>query len=526
MTQTTPLIATTNRSAVLARLESKPFDLIVVGGGATGLGVALDAALRGRSVALLEAHDFAKGTSSRATKLVHGGVRYLAQGRISLVRESLRERSILLRNAPSLVHPLAFVAPAYRAWEIPFHAAGLAAYDALAGRQGLGATRVLTRGQLQQRSPGVRSEGLKGGVEYWDAQFDDAGLAIALARAAAAQGAAVLNYCSVLQLLHADGKLVGVVAQDAETGHRLTISSRCVINATGVWTDALRQLDAGLLQRPIRNLIRASRGTHIVVDRSFFPSDRALLVPRTADGRVLFAVPWLGKVLLGTTDVASTNLDLEPSPSAQEIDYLLAEASRYLQMQPGRSHIRSAWAGLRPLVDPSATHAGATTQPMATRRISREHTIELSPSGLVSVAGGKWTTYRAMAEDVLNTCFSKGLLAGSMPCTTQDFALDGFAQWAEVECEPVSSLSPEEDALLRQGGLTETAIRLAARLAYARIVEDVLTRRSRLLFLDAVLAARVAPVVAHVLQSETGVSPRLEEFLELAQGYNVCKTPQ
>lgn len=526
MTKTTPLIATTDRSAVLARLEFKPFDLIVVGGGATGLGVALDAVLRGRSVALLEAHDFAKGTSSRATKLVHGGVRYLAQGRISLVRESLRERSILLRNAPSLVHPLAFVAPAYRAWEIPFHAAGLAAYDALAGKQGLGTTRVLTRGQLQQRLPGVRSAGLKGGVEYWDAQFDDAGLAIALARAAAAQGAAVLNYCSVVELLHSDGKLAGVVAQDAETGRRLTISSRCVINATGVWTDTLRQLDAGLSQRPVKNLIRASRGTHIVVDRSFFPSDRALLVPRTADGRVLFAVPWLGKVLLGTTDVASTSLDLEPSPSTQEIDYLLAEAGRYLQKQPGRQHIRSAWAGLRPLVDPSAAHAGATTQPMATRSISREHTIEVSPSGLVSVAGGKWTTYRAMAEDVLNICFSKGLLAGPMPCTTQDFVLDGYAKWAEAECDPVLSLSQEEDALLRQGGLTETAIRLAARLAYARSVEDVLARRSRLLFLDAVLAARIAPVAARVLQSETGVLPRLDEFLELAESYNVGKTPQ
>ncbi|WP_397476218.1 glycerol-3-phosphate dehydrogenase/oxidase [Pusillimonas sp.] len=512
-----------DRAATLDRVTSEYFDLVVVGGGATGLGVALDAVLRGLSVALLESHDIAKGTSSRATKLVHGGVRYLAQGRIGLVRESLRERTALLRNAPGLVRPLAFVAPSYRTWETPFHAAGLAIYDLLAGSDGLGATRVLSRRQVEARLPGVRAAGLKGGVEYWDAQFDDARLAVTLARAAAAHGAAVLNYCPVAELVHTNGKIAGVVANDAETGARLMLRTGCVVNATGVWADSLRRLDADALKRPVTNLIRASRGAHLVVDRSFFPSERALLVPRTADGRVLFVLPWLGKVLLGTTDIASTALDFEPCPEDQEIDYILGEASRYLQAPPARRDVRSAWAGLRPLVAPSGRRDGDQAPPIATRRISREHTIETSPSGLVSVAGGKWTTYRAMAQDVLEHCFSKGLLPAANACTTRDFSLEDAAtpSWSEFRRRHAPG-SGEDDAILLEAGLNEAMVRFSARHEFARKVEDVLARRSRLLFLDAARAADVAPVVARILQSETGVSPDLAAFVQLARQYNVA----
>jgi len=500
---------------MLDRLGEGPFDLVVAGGGATGLGVALDAALRGLKVALLESHDFAKGTSSRATKLVHGGVRYLAQGRVGLVRESLRERSALLHNAPELVRPLPFVVPAYHLWEIPFYTAGLSLYDVLAGRDGLGATRVLSRRQTEQRLTGVCMKGLVGGIEYWDAQFDDARLAVALARAAEAAGAVVLNYVRVAGLVHERDRVAGVRAQDIETGRSFVLRSTCVVNATGVWSDELRRLDARASERAVQNLIRASRGTHLVVDRSFFPSDRALLVPHTADGRVLFAVPWLGKVLLGTTDVATDELALEPCPDDAEIDYILREAGRYLQMRPERKDVRSAWAGLRPLVDPAAE--GAAAGPVATRRISREHTIEISAAGLVTVAGGKWTTYRAMAQDALEACARAGLLAALPPCRTRDFILTAPAG---PQAEPASEPQRSDD-VLGSAGLTPAMIRHAARHEYARKVEDVLARRSRLLFLDAALAAQAAPDAARILQSETGVDAGLDDFLLLARRYGL-----
>lgn len=530
------------RAATLARLRAEQFDIVVVGGGATGLGIALDAALRGLSVALLEAHDFAKGTSSRATKLIHGGVRYLAQGRVGLVRESLRERTALLRNAPGLVKPLPFVMPAYRSWEIPFYGAGLAIYDLLAGHDGLGHTRVLGRHKVRQCLPGVRTDGLKGGVQYWDAQFDDARLAIVLARAADARGAAMANYCSVKNLVYRQDKVCGVTVQDAETGDMFTIKAQCVINAAGVWVDALRCSDAAASNTPESHLIRASRGTHLVVDRRFFPSEHALLIPRTSDERVLFAVPWLGKVLLGTTDVESVSLDKEPRPDLAEIHYILEEIRRYLHDPPQFHDICSAWAGLRPLVNVSALR-GYETTPSATRNVSREHFIEVSRSGLVSVAGGKWTTYRAMAQDVIDTCRKRGLIRPCPSTSTLEFAFEATVSppWpgsgpASVPERPGAGpgdatgvypdtghkVPADEEVMLEDAGLSIEAIHFAARFEYARTVEDVLARRSRLLFLDARAASRLAPVVALELQKLTGVSPKLSEFLELAKQYDVA----
>lgn len=509
--------AKTDRASMRSHLGDGPFDLVVAGGGATGLGVALDAVLRGLKVALFESHDFAKGTSSRATKLVHGGVRYLAQGRIGLVRESLRERSRLLHNAPRLVHPLPFIVPAYRFWELPFYASGLALYDQLAGRDGLGPTRLLGRRQTGDRLPGLRRQGLKGGVEYWDAQFDDAGLAVALAKTAAGHGALMFNYFPVTALVHEQGKIAGVVARDTETGNSVCVRARCVINATGVWVDAFRREDAKITGRPVRNLIRASRGTHVVVDWEFFPSDRALLVPRTSDGRVLFALPWQGKVMLGTTDIATDDLALDPCPDAGEIDYILHEAGRYLQTPPARRDIKSAWAGLRPLVDPAGLAGqAASSRRMTTKQISREHTIEISASGLVTVAGGKWTTYRAMAQDALESCARAGLLTRLPPCVTQAFALDDGRDGAAARAEV--SVSAEENQL-QAAGLSSAMVLNAARCDYALTVEDVLARRSRLLFLDAARAAQVAPCVARILQAETGSDVRLDDFLELAARY-------
>lgn len=517
---------TTERSRLIATLAGlDAVDMVVIGGGATGLGVALDAALRGLSVVLLESHDFAKGTSSRATKLVHGGVRYLAQGNMALVREALHERTILLRNAPHLARPLPFVMPGYKCWETPFYGVGLKVYDALAGKAGLGSTEFLGATQTRRCIPGVRAQGLKGGVKYWDGQFDDARLALALARTAAAQGALLINYCPVTGLIHDQQKVAGVQCRDTETGAVYTIKARCVVNATGVWVDGIRQMDGDAGGRATQAMVAPSQGVHLVVDREFFPGEHALLVPKTQDGRVLFAVPWLGKVILGTTDTPSANLDPEPQAFAQEVDFILGEAAKYLERAPGRQDVRSIWVGLRPLVRPP-DNEGAST-----KKISREHTVLSSPSGLVTVTGGKWTTYRAMAEDVLEKCVEAGLLDRLPPSETAGFALvggqGGQARSAMAappgleaygsEAAFVQSL-PGSDVLLADG-LTEAMLRFAARHEYARKVEDMLARRSRLLFLDARLAEELAPRVAEIMHEETGVDPGLEDFIALARRY-------
>jgi glycerol-3-phosphate dehydrogenase len=498
----------------------------VVGGGATGLGVALDAAARGLSVVLLESHDFAKGTSSRATKLVHGGVRYLAQGNIGLVREALLERTTLLKNAPHLAQPLPFVMPSYRRWETPFYGLGLKMYDALAGSAGLGSTQFLSRSQTLAALPTARPDGLKGGVKYWDGQFDDARLALALARTAAARGALLVNYCGVTGLLHSNGKLTGLTCREGETGRDFGVQARCIVNATGVWVDQLRQQDAeasGLGTRPI---VAPSQGVHAVVDRDFLPGTHALMVPKTTDGRVLFGVPWMGKLILGTTDTPRGDLPREPRPFRDELDFILNESARYLVRGPRKEDIRSLWVGLRPLVKPEGE---ASEQ---TKSISREHTVLVSRSGLVTVTGGKWTTYRSMAEDVLEKCFEAGLLARRPAGVTADLRLVGAPAEQKAntsiaaapglhlygtEAAEVASLPG--DARHLGGGLTAAMVRFAARHEYARTVEDVLARRSRLLFLDAALAASLAAEVGALLLEETGVDPQAAAFRELAASY-------
>ncbi|MBV6273147.1 glycerol-3-phosphate dehydrogenase/oxidase [Alcaligenaceae bacterium CGII-47] len=517
-----------DRMQLIATLSNtREVDMIVIGGGATGLGVALDATLRGLSVLLLESNDFSGGTSSRATKLVHGGVRYLAQGNIHLVREALRERSALLHNAPHLARPLSFVMPGYKFWELPFYGLGLKTYDALAGSASLGATQCLGRQRTIEALPGVRTQGLKGSIQYWDGQFDDARLAIALARTAAAQGALLVNYCPVVGLLHEQGRLAGVRCQDAFGGSCHEVRARCVVNATGVWVDEIRQQDGAAHGRQSAPMVAPSQGVHVVVDQDFLPGDHALLVPRTQDGRILFAVPWLGKVILGTTDTPRHDLAREPRPFAHELAFILDESAKVLRRAPQRSDIRSIWVGLRPLVRPPEDEGGNT------KAISREHTVLVSPSGLVTVTGGKWTTYRAMAEDVLNQCVASALLEPLPRCRTVDFKLVGAPeegatvrasltrpsdiQTYGAEAPWVASLPGAEVSLAP--GLTEAMVRFAARYEYARTVEDVLARRHRMLFLDAALAAHLAPRVADILREELGVDPHEDEFVTLAQQY-------
>ena len=518
------------RPELLARLQAAPeFDLAVIGGGATGLGVALDAAVRGFSVVLLESHDFAGGTSSRATKLAHGGVRYLAQGDIGLVREALHERGAMLANAPHVAQRVPFVMPGYHWWERAFYGIGLKAYDALAGSQGLGGTEWLSTRRTLELLPGVQPRGLWGGVRYWDGQFDDARLALLLARTALSRGALVLNHCAVTALVREHEQVRGLQVRDQETGLTTEVRARCVVNATGVWVDAVRDMDreAGAPHRPA--MVAPSQGVHLVVDRSFLPGTHALLVPKTADGRVLFAVPWLGKTILGTTDTPRHDLAREPTPFAEEVAFILGEAGRYLLRAPQRSDVKSVWVGLRPLVKPSGDEGDNT------KSISREHTVVIGRSGLVTVTGGKWTTYRAMAEDVLDRAMTRGLLPRKPGGVTARLPLLGAAAGRPLAEPPGEHLYGSEAAVLRtlpgatnwlwrdaeskKGGLSEAMVRFGARFEMARGVEDMLARRCRLLFLDAAEAARQADGVAAILAEELGQAVDAGAFKELAAQY-------
>lgn len=491
------------RKAMLARAmePGRQWDLLVVGGGATGLGIAVDAAARGHAVLLAERDDFAKGTSSRSTKLIHGGVRYLQQGKLGLVVEALEERARLRRNAPHLVHELAFIVPSYAWWESPFYGIGLTLYDLLAGRHGLGASRHLSRREVIAALPGIATAGLHGGTRYVDGQFDDSRLAVALAKTATEHGAALVNYCPVVALHKEGGRVRGAALRDAETGDEFAVAARVVINATGPFCDEVRRLD----DPQAAPLIAPSQGTHLVLPRRFLPGDSALLVPHTADGRVIFIIPWQGRVLVGTTDTPVAQATPEPMPQAAEIDFLLATANRYLASPAGRGDVLSAFAGIRPLV----SGEGATTA-----SLSREHTLRVEPhSGLLSVAGGKWTTYRRMAEQAVDLAQRLGQLPAK-PCPTADLPIA-----AAGVAEPSPALHPALP-------LTAGEVRRACREEMARRVEDVLARRSACLLLDAAAAVDLAPAVARLMAEELGrddawMERDISAFAALAAGYRV-----
>ncbi len=395
------------------------WDIIVVGGGATGVGVAIDAASRGYATLLLEGSDFGKGTSSRSTKLVHGGVRYLEQGNISLVMEALRERGILRQNAPHLVSNLAFIVPSYDWWEAPFYGLGLKLYNVLSGQYGFGASEILSRDETLRRLPTINQEGLRGGVIYYDGQFDDARLLINMAETAAEQGATLLNYCRVIGLAQdADGFVNGVAAFDEESGQVFGAAAKVVVNATGPFTDTVRQM----ADPSVQPIIAPSQGIHLVFDRSFLPGDSAIMVPHTSDGRIMFAIPWHGHTLVGTTDTAIPGPLLEPSPQEEEIEFILQTAGLYLHKAPCRRDVLSVFTGIRPLV--KAANSSNTAA------LSRDHTIHIDETGLLSIAGGKWTTYRNMAED----CVNQAAVLGRLPeaeCSTKRLPIHGFHPQAE-----------------------------------------------------------------------------------------------
>ncbi len=489
------------RTLQIEALENRrePWDIVVIGGGATGLGIAVDAAARGYATLLVERSDFAKGTSSRSTKLIHGGVRYLQQGNVSLVLEALRERGLLTQNAPHLVGHLAFIVPNYTWWEAPFYGIGLKIYDLLAGKLGLGPSKHLSREETLARLPTLEPEGLKGGTIYYDGQFDDARLAVTLARTAVHHGAHVLNYCPVTRLLKRNDLVRGAVVRDLESKREFEVSARVIINATGVFTDSIRRLD----EPSAPDVVTPSQGIHLVLDRSFMPGDTAIMVPKTDDGRVLFCIPWHGRVLVGTTDTAVPRISEEPRPLVEEVEFILTHAARYLTKDPARADVLSAFAGLRPLV--------RTADAQGTASVPRDHSVLVSQSGLITVVGGKWTTYRKMAEDAIAQAITVGGLE-SRPCPTENLRLQGWRagsangdHWDLYGCEAptVRALAGGPARRLHSRLPYETCeVLWAVRHEMARTVEDVLARRTRALLLDARASIECAADVAQLMATE------------------------
>ena len=517
-----------NRNKIAGALTDpdKVWDVIVIGGGATGLGAAVDAASRGYKTLLLEQADFAKGTSSRSTKLVHGGVRYLAQGDIALVREALYERGLLLNNAAHLVKNESFIIPNYEWWGGAFYTIGLTMYDLLAGKLGFGRARHISKKEVISKLATIQSKNLYGGVVYHDGQFDDARLAVNLMQTGIEQGATILNYFKVVNLTkNANEKITGVVATDIETGLQYTLKGKTLINATGVFVDDILNMD-----KPERKpMVRPSQGVHIVLDRSFMPGADALMIPKTDDGRVLFAVPWHDKLVVGTTDTPIDEHSLEPVALNQEIDFIMRTAAKYLTKAPTRKDVLSVFAGLRPLAAPESGSS-------KTKEISRSHKLIVSDSGLITITGGKWTTYRRMGEDTIDKAIKVGGLA-PLPNKTKTLAIHGSKKDVNREDHLYVYGSDETDLLALANENPEWNEKLHARLPYikaeviwgvryemARTVEDILARRVRALFLDARAAIDMAPAVADLLATElkkddAWKQAQIKAFREVAKTY-------
>ncbi|HVU59108.1 MAG TPA: FAD-dependent oxidoreductase [Puia sp.] len=500
------------------------WDTIVIGGGATGLGIAVDAASRGFRVLLLEQSDFAKGTSSRSTKLVHGGVRYLAQGQIKMVYGALHERGLLLQNAPHLVRKQPFIIPCYSWWELAKYLVGLKFYQALSGRFSFGKAGLVKRKELIDLLPGLNVRGLKGGVRYYDGQFDDARLAVDLAITAVERGGTLLNYCKVERLLMKGGKVAGVMARDMETGREYELRAKVVVNATGVFVDDILKMD----DPDARPTVRPSQGVHLMLDKSFLNSHSALMIPKTSDGRVLFAVPWHEHVLVGTTDTLMEKHLLEPRALEEEIGFILGTMEEYLTAPPKREDVLSVFAGLRPLAAPKEDGH-------ATKEISRDHKLFVNRSGLVTITGGKWTTYRKMAEETVDKVIEVGRL-DEVACKTKELRIHGCCEPAPEEHlavygtdgAAIKVLMEREPALAARLvewlPYTEAEVVWAVRREMARTVDDVLARRLRVLFLDAQAALLAAPRVAELIALELGYDEawkrkQLIDFNRLAYGY-------
>lgn len=520
------------RSESLRAIQYSPdkiWDVVIIGGGATGLGAGVDAASRGLETLLLEKYDFSKGTSSRSTKLVHGGVRYLANGDIGLVLEALNERGLLLQNAPHLVQNLKFIIPNYDWWDGPFYTVGLKVYDMMAGKLGLGPSIHISKDETMAAIPNLVEDDLKGGVIYHDGQFDDSRLAISLAQTITDNGGYVLNNCGVTGLIKNDeGIISGVECFDSENDQSYSIKAKVVVNATGIFVDSINRMD----EPEHEKTVVPSQGIHIILDQSFLQSDSAIMIPKTIDGRVLFAVPWHGKVVVGTTDTPVENPEIEPRALDDEIKFILTTAGKYLTKKPKRKDVLSIFAGLRPL-------AASKDASQETKEISRSHKLIISKSGLITMIGGKWTTYRKMGEDIVDKAIMLGGLI-SRECVTKNMPIHGYVKNTlnSGHLYVYGSDVPKIKTLISQ--VPEWGEKLHANLPYlkaevvwavreemARNVEDVLARRTRALLLDARASIEIAPVVASIMAKELGFTPEWEEeqiryYSEFARGYILC----
>lgn len=520
-----------NRTDMLQQLNAvDEWDIVVIGGGATGLGTAVDAAARGFKTLLLEQHDFAKGTSSRSTKLIHGGVRYLAQGNIKLVRESLKERGLLLKNAPHVTTNIAFVVPCYSLWQKIYYGIGLKLYDLMAGNLALGKTKIISPKKTKAYLPTINIKDLSGAIVYNDGQFDEARLAINLAQTAAGLGAVLLNYCKVTDLVKEGKKIVAVKIIDKIEGDSYTIKCRSVINATGVFADGILQMDArtGGDAAASKKIIVASQGIHLVFDKKYFPGKTAMMIPNTTDKRVLFALPWHDKIIAGTTDTEIDEPVAEPQPLPEEIEFILHHLNKYLDIKIQREDVLSVFAGLRPLVKKGGSQRTAL--------MSRSHTIIVNSSGLVTITGGKWTTYRKMAEEAVNNAIFSVKL-NKEPCTTKALKIHGWVNETDPndplhiygsDASAIKALCKEDESLSQfiypSLPNIKAEIIWAVRNEMALTVEDVLARRTRILFLDARAAMEVAPQVADLMAKEmkkddAWISQQIEAFNRVAEHY-------
>ena len=502
------------------------WDFIVIGGGATGLGIAVDAASRGFKTVLLEQSDFAKATSCKSTKLVHGGVRYLQKGDVGLVWEALRERAYLHRNAPHLVKKQRFIVANYAWWEKPFYTIGLTMYDLLAGRLGLGRSSPMRKEQVIKVIPQIIQKGLRGGVAYYDGQFDDARLAVNLMQTAIEKGAVTVNYTKVTGLLKNNGKISGVTVHDETGGDTFDLKGKCIVNATGIFVDTVIQMD----NRNEPPTVRPSQGIHLVVDRSFLGGDDAIMIPRTKDGRVLFGVPWHNRLILGTTDTPVKEIQLEPLPLEEEIDFILDTSADYLTRPPKREDVLCVFAGLRPLAAPKRN-----TDEKKTKEISRRHKLSISPSGLITITGGKWTTYRMMAQETVDLGI-KNFDFHKKKCVTKDLKIHGYKPTNDYDNryfygsdgEKIQAMQNETPAYAEKlhpsFDFTVAEVIWAVREEMAVTIEDVLARRIRTLLLDASAATEMAPAVARIMSRELDKDEAWEKaqitaFEQLASGY-------
>lgn len=521
-------ISPMNRQHIIQTLSDQAFDIAVIGGGATGLGCAVDAASRGYRTVLIEKDDFGSGTSSKSTKLVHGGVRYLEQGNIFLVIEALQERGRLLRNAPHLVHDLPFVIPNYRAILGPYYWIGLKLYDLLSGKLSYGPSRWVSQKEVLAYLPNINPKGLRNGILYHDGQFDDARLLISLLGTFHKLGGVALNYAKVIDLnLDPAGKIESLTCREKESKTNFVVQAKVVVNATGVFTERIQTLD----DPEVSVTVRPSQGSHLVLDKRFLGGEKAIMIPKTPDGRVLFAIPWQGRTLIGTTDAFTRKITNNPVASQDEIDFMLETAGRYLAEKPARKDILSVFAGIRPLVG-----SGNTTD---TKSISRSHQVNVSTSGLVSITGGKWTTYRKMAEDTITASVAVANLP-QVDCKTKELILDGgdsipgslpeylkvygsnaaiIRQMESEDPELAEKIHPELEYRLSQ-------VVYACRHEMARRIMDVLGRRTRALFLHATAANEAAEKVARVMQQELGKDDiwrekEINRFRKIAASYIV-----